>query len=318
MPEKLKQIINSDETVIDFILLIFSCIITFYLIPEKSILIKILNPYSVLILIFFIEFFCILFISEQYKKMFKFSEKKDAGFIAKFLFFITVTGLYFIMIITVVFFNLYIGNTALEYLKSNHELSLVIFVILGFPIMLGYLIGFPAETWKKTNYIIYVPATLYFLMLLISTATFFYHSLPLWALFIFITGAGGLIVPVYLKTSKKHSGLRKKIENRYLKYRAIRKIWKSILLPLIIIVMFIFWEELVLITMVQTAYNNDIVLNPLIILFSLLLSGILPLRLLALLTPPFKIINIITGILVLYFYFNSLCMQLPVLADLIS
>ncbi|MBA7551960.1 hypothetical protein ES705_44511 [subsurface metagenome] len=76
MLEKVKKIINLDETIIDFILCIFIFVITFYLVPQKSTLIKILNPVSVLILILFIEFFCMLYIGDLYKKFAVTTQKK--------------------------------------------------------------------------------------------------------------------------------------------------------------------------------------------------------------------------------------------------
>jgi hypothetical protein len=87
-------------------------------------------------------------------------------------------------------------------------------------------------------------------------------------------------------------------------------------LPVIVILMFLFWEELTLMTMVQVAHNNNAPVTEALIIWSLLLSGILPLRVLAFFTPPIGLLNLLTGAASIFFYFMSLSMQLPILAEM--
>lgn len=322
----LKKYVNLNELIFDltvFIILLFSMDI---ILPGGRKLVELYSPLSIFFIVLATSFFLMLFLSDIYRRFINTVSPVITVFI-KVVFFLSITAIYMVIL---TFFS---SHQMMPWpQKLSHELEMIFLLIPIYPIVWGLSLGFQ-DNFDEIKYTLYVPGTMAFIMTPLTAvfASYYFHwwlGPPVFAALIIL-----LAGPWYIAkkiTGKKADAISRNIMSQYRKkgkltcgemaaiekevtmsapgYPVLSKLqyfWENLLFPLAAAVAIILWQK-VTVEMFYKAYSNWKMQPDMNIIFwALVWSGIVPLRILSALAPPWKLLNTLLacGSLSYYIYY---------------
>ncbi|OHD57221.1 MAG: hypothetical protein A2Y33_07450 [Spirochaetes bacterium GWF1_51_8] len=292
--EKLVSLVNIYELIFDLTITAVSLIVyRLILLPGGFIFIGI-EPLSGLFLFFGAQFFTALFFTAIYRR---FTEiREDSKFVEgviKVVMFLGITGLYILMPLEI--FH-YIDRMP----GKNSEFGFVILSLSGLLISLAVYIGTPKDDFPTVKYTIYVPMVVGVACFPVAVFHVFASSVIGGIVFLIVT-AGIVVAAVMIK-----NGIAKRKEPLPRLVTRTGSAFMLFALPVLTAVAIAAWQELSLISTVTGFTNNKLPVRHEDVIIMMTLGGLIPIRLLAALAPPFRIINLAVAVPAMYYYFTSL------------
>jgi hypothetical protein len=205
------------------------------------------------------------------------------------------------------------GNTVLDILDPLSAMVLVCLILLFGAVYLGSFYR-RLEPYQEDHPILafFVPVILFFMMqaifiavpavFLVDRGLFSKDGTHALLLFGLILGPAGFIlgnsripeISTQAAAVKRAGGLR---------LAAVR-----IVLPVIVASLLLLWQEIMILTCIAKDAGNHITISP--VLFNLVLGGVIPLRILVALVPPYRIVSTGVGLVSLAIYITALVSRL--------
>lgn len=305
--------IKIPDMVFDGILLLFSLYMLQWLIPQQTGIALRLSPGFSFFLLLFLELIAIMYMGTLYAEFQqrKGARKKVPAWVTA-VFFFAVNGMFLTLMIT----SLFLKASHLDFLQSmmavRHWEMMFIF-IMTIPVILGFLVSFPDENGKSNqSAIIFLPMTVFMIFLLILFGNI-WHDLHFGYAMLFLAGTALVTAgPFFIGWS-----IRRVVREKPQWTEYTVQGWKKLILPALVAVMFVLWQDYTLMTMAKAVINNRLEVSEMHLWISLIVSGVIPMRMLVLLTPPFRWINLLTGAAVMYLYLMSMKNLFPVYQSMI-
>ncbi len=296
--ERIKKFINIEEFLLDITIVGGISIITRLIIPGR-LEIDALNNFHISIFAgVLITFFVSILIGELYDAYItKYSLSGFLKFLVKFIFFLAATWSY----LGPFFFEILFPSISLS--KSyNPDMDFFLFLPYIVASISGMIIGFRKPFSNDTIYIFYVPFIILVGFIFIGIISLFISTVN--GFLILLLAILPVVIVWILKTLL--SSILKKIEEKSKTIKALAWATTTIVLPIIFGVILVLWQYITIKFMVQAYINNNMKVPISAILLSLILGGILPIRLLMNIAPPKRLWNTIIGILSFSYYFLML------------
>jgi hypothetical protein len=272
--------INPGELFFDII--IFLSVSFFYeliVAPGKTIL----DSYDINILLFIIviiEFIVIFYLGTL-----------------KFLLFIIINGMFLIMLVTISVFKI------LPLKSLGGDAEFVILLILTAPFLMALFASFDLDDIDDVTYLFYIPGMILFLAIPITAIVIGYR----FHWYLGILALPGIILILISPYIIKHLIKRIVILNDNKNFRILKSGMRNLLLPVVVALALAFWHEFAFKAIIQSQINNKMPITTNFTIGFLFLSGLIPVRIMAALEPPYKILNTIIGLGVfLYFFWEML------------
>lgn len=295
IPGKINSIINLNELLFDIIVAVFAFIVMQIFIPEGRPMILELGPEGILFLVFFLQFFVAVYLGVLFGEFRSSMERsRVVKNLIRFFFGITVNGMFLILLIT---FALYVEFPG-DYF--GRETNLLIVFILSVPLIMGFFLGSPVDLQREMMPILWMPFGVFIPML-------FYTCLVIgWKVHWFL---GLLSFPLLVAlvaaplVGKKY--LTKKVDISKRMKKGLSLLCRDIVFPALMAVAFIYWQELTIMGVFKSASNNNITVSMTHLYLALALGGLIPIRLVMAVTPPFKPANVFMGVIAFVLYIIS-------------
>ncbi|NPV03021.1 MAG: hypothetical protein HPY53_16730 [Brevinematales bacterium] len=254
------------------------------------------NPFQMIPVMAAAEFFIMLFFGQIYRAYNDemLNPPRILSAFSDIVLFIAINGVFFLMPAM-----LASAVRSIPEIGENVEFAFV--PLSGAFIILGITLGFPRKRLKEIEPLLSIPLAITPLLGVISLLfiIFTYGIIPGILYLIFVGGA--LLVNRLLIMSPEREKPIKPAPN----IRPVRII-AGILLPIATALALIMWQEMVIVRAVHNSIAAGETLTPWNILVLLTIGGLLPVRLLAALAPPYKPVNTVVSIGAFIFYYTYL------------
>jgi hypothetical protein len=293
--------VNLDELVYDITLLALALFLRGVIVPPGKTVVGILNPVSAIVTVCLIYFFVPVLLGALYLRFQPYKKKHPLPVgIVTFILFATAGVLYIAV------------NENLRGLGLLAPENMFIPYIAGVFLMpAGNMFGYSdmnEEGCRNT-------AVMFSLITGISLFLLFFYFAELFG---WLLGTGIVLGGAGVYTLLLLGGLKlaKKLFNKESKAAGIlRTILFGIILPVIIVLILGFWQEISIIGQTAGMNTGDIVPR---VLLSLLLSGIIPLRIVMAAAPPYRVINTGIGLGSLALYIITLGSYIELLIGMVK
>lgn len=321
-----RRFINIDELVFDALIISFAGFIYGLLVPPGKSLVDSLPPAGIFLLGLLVNFFITLFMGRIYRS---FLGACDAGYVTvplKVLFFFGIAGVYLALIL---FFAAY---RIMPWSGLPREMDSLLILAPVYPLFWGMFCGFGPDELGEVKYTLYIPGCLAAVMIPYASVMFGYYIRWYWGIISFPLLILALYLPYFLRAlydrrneARRLAGIKKRMQTATIEedlptpaedivsrhgVSPLRSVLESLgdqlLLPALMALALLLWQVMT-VEMLSRAYGNwGLSPDTDFIFLSLFISGIVPLRILSQLAPPYKAVNtLITGA-ALFFYITSL------------
>ncbi len=318
------EYIDISDLVFDIIVVTFTAFVLGRINPDGSRLVDVLTPGGIFALGMCVLFFITLYMGQLFRR---YDERFDSPFLRglmKFVFFLGITGAYLALIL---FFAAY---RIMPWSGIAREMDIMIVLFPVFPLLWGLQCVFDYDELKQMLYVLYIPGTVAVPLVPISgcivgSHTAWYLGLAAFVLFIACSALpfavkwafGKIIGPNkmdrMLALRKKgmdpveiEETLRGKGGGEPLPLLVFRKAFTVIVIPCGAALAMLLWQNMT-VEMLHRAYANwNLVAGADVVLLSLVLSGIVPLRVLSELAPPLRPANLVIASFALAYYMFAL------------
>ncbi len=290
----IKRYFNINELVFDLAVLIVLGYGIDYILPGGRSLIELYSPGALYGIVLISIFFLMLFLADIYKAYTGNTGNSFLMVLIKIIFFLSVTAIY---LVTLTFYS------SLHILPWNmpvhREMDMIFLLIPVYPIVWGLTVGFAGDI-REVKYTLYVPGMMSFAMIPVYSAIVGYHiswwlALPVFIiLIVLLTGPGyaaGRISRSVSGALSSNSGLR-----------VLKTAWGSFMFPVFTALGIILWQKIT-VEMFYQAYANWKQPPDMGVIFrALIWSGIVPVRILSAMAPPWKLTNTLIGACAVAYY----------------
>jgi hypothetical protein len=305
--ENIFRWVNLNELVFDAAIAGISMILYHILAPVSGFLLFDTDPLVMLPIMGVSEFCIMLFFGQIYRV---FNEEnlnppRVLSALSDIILFIAINGIFFLMPALMASVVRSIPDIA-----ENIEFALV--PISGAFIILGITFGFPRRNLKDIEPLLSLPLAITALMGVISVlfVLFTYGVIP-GIIYILFIGGALLLNRLLLLKPEKEAALRP-----VPKIRAGRVI-AGIIVPIAVVFALMVWQELIVVRSVTNALAAGETLTPWNIVVLMTLSGLIPVRILAILAPPIRPINAGIAVISMFFYFLSIAAAIKKLSAIL-
>lgn len=281
--KKILQNINLEQTIFDFVVIVFIVLFDFMLVKSGKTIIDFLNPNSALALIFVIQFF----VTYQLGKLFTiYNNRRINKFVSK------IVKITLFLVILFLYIGLPPNLERFDLLEDNYMMWAFVGGI--FSILLGGIIGFNAEESSAVDIatgagIISIVIAAFGLILLMLYIGIDRHS---WLIAILVFVAGIIICTlIYIAFNKIVEKFSQRQTNKYV------KIVFKIIFTTITALSIITWQSIHLYSNSKFSVENNGFIDINFLIFSLFLTGILPFRILWAFSDTKKLFSIISGLI---------------------
>jgi len=299
---RIQQYINWGELFFDVVIFLsINFLYELIVAPGKTLLTSYDNK-MLLFIIVLIEFIVISYLGSLYRNFGRYL-CGISGFFLRVIFFIIINGMFMLMIIAVAVLKILPLSTL------GGDAEFIILLILTAPFLMALLTSFDLDDIDDVKYLFYLPATLLFLAVPISSLIIGYRSHWYLGLLAFPVIILILLSPLLIKHLIKRIGLSD--ENRF--FSITKKLWVGLLFPGVVALALVFWHELSFKAIIQTQINNKMPITTSFMVGSLFLSGLIPVRIIAAIEPPYKILNTLISIGVFSYFFWTMIQYIQTL-----
>ncbi|OHD56926.1 MAG: hypothetical protein A2Y33_08160 [Spirochaetes bacterium GWF1_51_8] len=240
------------------------------------------------------EFFIMMFFGQVFRRHDRVITEKSRGFdlFTLLLVFFTVGGVIFIMPAMLSFI--------LESIPDFPQgIGFTLVPVSGAVIIIGVCFGFTRDLFGKIRIFLALPLSLTGLMGAASVIyigfTYGWLNAGLYALL----PVGAIVLYWIMK------GRAERLKDVPIRTRKAARILGSILLPVAAALSMMVWQELMIVRVALIAHEGSTV-APWNLFVFLLMSGLIPIRILAAIAPPFRPVNFGIAVIAFYFYFTSI------------
>jgi hypothetical protein len=320
----ISRYVSVRELVFDIIIVLFTAFVLRQINPDGKKLLEVMSPAGVLVLGLGINFAITLFMGSLYRS---YSEYFDTGVmtvLVRFVFFLGITGMY---LASILFFAAY---RVMPWTGLAREMDILIVLIPAYPLFWGVSCAFSMEEIRNIKYVLYVPMTVTVPLVPVGAAIIGYHTRWYVGLIFFVILVLALVVPFMVRTileKKSNARLLREMRDQrendqtaqqspagVMAEKGIAGIslhgaigaWDELVLPPMAALAMLFWQNMT-VEMLARAYRNwNMIPDTNVIFWSLILSGIVPLRVILQLAPPLKPVNMAISVASLAYYIFSL------------
>ena len=294
--KNISRFINIQELIFDIIIVITAYKLYSIVIPQGKTFISAFNEFTLLCVIMSIEFIIISYLGLLYDEIGVLFDTTVGLFLLKPFYFIIITGLFLELIVAVFLFDL----VPLKQLKGDAEF--VILLALTAPFLMSLLAGFSEDAIQGLKYFFYVPGTLLLVAVPVNCFIIGYYSRWYWGLLSLPAMLLVLFSPLLIRLL-----LGKIIKKEVKAVSVMKSVFSNLLFPAIVALALAFWHEIIFKAAIKTQINNKMAVSKGFMIGSLFFSGLLPVRLLMALQPPYRIINTILSLGAFgYFFYNMM------------
>ena len=293
---RLDKWVNLYELVFDIAIAAVTALIYRAAAPVTGLILVDNNPIQMIPVMVMAEFFIMLFFGQIYRVYNNgmLNPPRILSAFSDIILFIAINGIFFIMPAM-----LASAVKSIPEIGDNVEFAFV--PLSGAFIILGITFGFPRKSLTEIEPLLSIPLAITPLLGIISLLfIIFTYGIILGVLYLLFVGGALLANRLLLLSSEREKPVKPASSIRP------GRIIAGILLPIATAFALIMWQELVIVRAVHNSIAAGETLTPWNILVLLTIGGLLPVRLLAALAPPYKPVNTVISIGAFLFYYSYL------------
>ncbi|OHD57222.1 MAG: hypothetical protein A2Y33_07455 [Spirochaetes bacterium GWF1_51_8] len=292
--ETLLKWINPYELIFDLAIALIAGAVYRAAAPVTGFILLDTGPLAAIAVMALSEFFLMLFFGQIYRRYNNSAIEKPPVIeaLSGIVLFIAINGLFFSMPST-------IYSMLLTFPDFEHGVEFAIVPVSGAFIIIGVSVGFPLNKFKEVEPFLSIPLAITGLLGVVSVLYIVFSFGVIAGLLYALMPVTAYLIHFFLKERAARSG-EAKPRSKVLGTIA------AVLLPITAALALSVWQEIVVVRSVMVMSDPGQAFTGWNLLVLMLVSGLLPIRLLAALAPPYKPVNTVIAVLSLAFYFTSL------------
>ena len=324
----IKKYVNVNDFVFDIIVGVILILGIDFILPGGRRLIDIYSPLNIWFITFIGAFFLMLLLGDIYQRYMAFISNGFIAALIKVIFFLAISSIYMAILL---FFSSF---HAMPFdIPNIREFEIITVLLPVYPIVWGLSIGFSPEDFNSIKYTLYIPGMLAIALIpAVSLRVGYYFAwlLALAAFLILVVAMGGPFAIKKFFSDKRYREIFRRIrearaQNKSFSHEDLQDIynemsttdhgltvafmlsgWQNILFPVLCAAGIILWQKVTVELMIQIYKNWNSPPDYNTIFWMLIWTGIVPIRILSEIAPPWKLINSIVAAGILAYYVFTL------------
>lgn len=320
----LKRYLNVNELTFDIVVALIVFFGIDFLLPGGRRFVELYSPGQILVIALLSAFFVMLFLGDIYRRYINTTGSGVLIAFIKIVFFCAISSIYLVVL------TFFTSHHVMPFsLAGIRELEMVVFLMPVYPVIWGVTLSFPPDEIDSVKYTLYIPGMMAVALIPVTALMAGYYIswflvLPVLVVLILL-----LAGPYYLKqrlmkkrsdeffrrfhaelreekpvTQKDIERIKNNISGEY-DSRAVKfflSSWHVVLFPVFCATALILWQKMTVEMLLQAWANWHVEPDLNTIFWILAVSGIVPVRILAEIAPPWKPVNTLVASGALLYY----------------